>query len=634
MKYCMFLLYCSLLLITPAASSSERYELNHGLQLLNQERDSCNLNHTCLNESGEDEESTCPVWFLCNVSKTCQCGPTLRGIIKCDEDRLASYVMNCFCVTTIEGTGDTIAGACFANCAKTLLNDYDRADSTSVYHLLPKNKSRLNSDMCGHMNRDGELCGKCKEDYYPMAYSYNQSCVRCENGHRNWWLYIIAAYLPLTFFYFFVLFFKISVTSSSHLHGYVFFSQAISMLPSAQLTIAVANTQPIQLGFAKASMTFLGIWNLDFFRAYTGICLKLGTLPVLALDYTIAMYPFILTFLSYLFIELHDRNFRLVVFIWKPFRQILMLFRRNWDSRTSIIDAYSTFFLLSYIKSLSVTAFLLIPTKIYHLRSNETSFALFYDATKSYFGKEHLPFAIIALIALTAFNILPVVILFLYQFSCFQKILRHLPIKHHILNSFVDTFQGCYKDGTEPGTRDCRWFSGMFLLVRLVGYVVYGVSTNVMYYTFASILLLVLVMMLVTIQPYKPELAYYTPVNVVFIIFLIILYTSNAGIFLAVVNNHHFTIVCTGITAFVVAAALVYFSVYTVHWLLTRWRLGLEIVTRIRLLRQGYEWLETGGNRQDSLPDRLRNSHLYHHRNMANFNNAAVGVKHCCSHAH
>ena len=30
----------------------------------------------------------------------------------------------------------------------------------------------------------------------------------------------------------------------------------------------------------------------------------------------------------------------------------------------------------------------------------------------------------------------------------------------------MDSFQSCYKDGTEPGTRDYRWFAGIPLVGR------------------------------------------------------------------------------------------------------------------------------------------------------------------------
>ena len=134
--------------------------------------------------------------------------------------------------------------------------------------------------------------------------------------------------------------------------------------------------------------------------------------------------------------------------------------------------------MLSYIKFLSVSFNLLMPTIVYKLGSNKTSLALYYGGNEQYFGKSHLPYAILALLVFLTFNIFPMVVMFLYQFHWFQNILFHLPIKHHILDTFMDTFQGCYKNGMEPGTRDCRWFSAMYLLVRMLVFLAFALSPN------------------------------------------------------------------------------------------------------------------------------------------------------------
>ena len=126
----------------------------------------------------------------------------------------------------------------------------------------------------------------------------------------------------------------------------------------------------------------------------------------------IAVYPFFLTVVSYILIELHDRNFRVLVFLWKPFRCIFTLFRRNWDIRTSVIDAYATFFQLSCFKILCISCDLLIPTFVYTLGDNRSDLVLYYDGTVDYFGREHLPYAIIAL----AFIF---VVCYLSPFCCF-----------------------------------------------------------------------------------------------------------------------------------------------------------------------------------------------------------------------
>ena len=99
------------------------------------------------------------------------------------------------------------------------------------------------------------------------------------------------------------------------------------------------------------------LWNLDIFRSILpDICLNVTTLEALALEVCIAVYPLILICVSYCLIELYDHNLWCIVHTWRPFRYIFRLFRENWDIRTSVIDSFATFYLLSYVKILSVSA--------------------------------------------------------------------------------------------------------------------------------------------------------------------------------------------------------------------------------------------------------------------------------------
>ena len=119
---------------------------------------------------------------------------------------------------------------------------------------------------------------------------------------------------------------------------------------------------------ANIILALYGVWNLDFFRTfYSDLCLGLDVLPTLALDYVIAVYPLLLMIITYLLVVLHDRNYRVITIMWKPFRVMCSLFRRNWNVRTSIIDAFATFFFLSNIKFLSVSLDFLIPTQVFWL---------------------------------------------------------------------------------------------------------------------------------------------------------------------------------------------------------------------------------------------------------------------------
>lgn len=77
----------------------------------------------------------------------------------------------------------------------------------------------------------------------------------------------------------------------------------------------------------------------------------------------------------------------------KPLRFLLRLFNRNWDSKTSLIDAYATFFLLSYVKILSVSCDVLYPISGHIFNTTKYVRLLYFDGTIEYFGKSHLPYS-------------------------------------------------------------------------------------------------------------------------------------------------------------------------------------------------------------------------------------------------
>ena len=57
------------------------------------------------------------------------------------------------------------------------------------YIKLPSNVSSLNEFMCGPLNREGLLCGKCKDGYGTALYSYTLKCSKCW-GHGYGWVLV------------------------------------------------------------------------------------------------------------------------------------------------------------------------------------------------------------------------------------------------------------------------------------------------------------------------------------------------------------------------------------------------------------------------------------------------------------
>ena len=150
----------------------------------------------------------------------------------------------------------------------------------------------------------------------------------------------------------------------------------------------------------------------------------------------------------------------------RPMYRVFMCVRKKWDIRGSLIQAFATFFLLSYVKILNVSFDLLFPVRLKDTKgeilSNKTY--LYNDAEVVYFGKEHRFFAILAISMLVIFNILPIVLLLLYPCRCFQRCLGKCGVHSQALCTFMDAFQGCFR--SQP--RECRYFAGLYLCVRIL----------------------------------------------------------------------------------------------------------------------------------------------------------------------
>ena len=187
------------------------------------------------------------------------------------------------------------------------------------------------------------------------------------------------------------------------------------------------------------------------------ICLSLNTIQLIALDYLVALYLFFALACFYILLRAHDRDCRLVVRLWKPFLWCTARLRQQWNVRYSIIDAFATFLLLSQI----ITSIdLLLHTKIFNVRGSRVGYFLYYDTTVEFFGHQHMPYAIIAIVIFLVVIILPVLLLLLYPMMWFQKCLNKWHLNSPGLQIFMQCFQGYYRDKTNGGW-ECRCFAAL-----------------------------------------------------------------------------------------------------------------------------------------------------------------------------
>ena len=405
---------------------------------------------------------TCPrPWTLEKIADgagRCICGDLLGGVIKCDTDSLELQVLESYCMT-YSSTLNTTVGHC----------------SLTFYHLYNvlgnvTTTSELNSVTCGDFHRTGVLCGQCEEGYAPPAYSYSLSCVECSNYKYNWLKYIAIALLPLTLFYMLVLIFRISALSGN-MDVFVLICQSVTTPGIMRLHgLYLHSTSTTFRLLFQTVVSVYSLWNLDFFRTiYAPFCVhpKWTSLQVLILDYIIAVYPLLLICITYVCVYLHD-NYHSIVLLWSPFYKCFARIRREWHIRKSLIDVFATFLLLSFTKIFNVSICILAPSALYNVHGQKLrDYALYFDGSVKSFGKDHIPYAILAIVMLILFNITPTVVLLLYPFRVIQNCLNRAPYRLQAMHTFVDAFQGSFK----IAPYDCRYFAAFFLVLRMVNLV-------------------------------------------------------------------------------------------------------------------------------------------------------------------
>ena len=549
-------------------------------------------------------DQQCPTWFFPDPPSngSCRCGNDVQDTVRCKNSTKEAAILNCYCMTYNKSTGPVV-GACFYNCMNpTLKNELHRFHE--LHHLLPSNITELNNYMCGYFNREGQLCGRCKENYSIPVYSYDLNCVQCSASPFNWVKYILAAFLPLTVFFVLVVSCRLSATSPKLL-AFVFFSQSFAKGDNVRAMLEVTKLYPILTKFARVVLALYGIWNLDFFRTLLPhICVNVGTLQALALDYAVAFYPLILLVVTYMVIQVHACNFRVIRVMCRPFHRWTERFRNQWDVRTSIVEAFATFLLLSYLKLLSVSFDFLTPTQVYNGNGTLVGLYLFYDATIEYFGDEHLPYGVLAVFVLLVFILFPLLLLLLYPMRCFQRCLGCCGVRWHALPIFIDAFQGCYKDGTN-GTRDCRYFAAAFLIARILLCVVFSLNQTGMFYVAGLFVFLALAMAIVIVKPYKPRFSTYNAVDSVLVLIMALWCATAVCIIIAGLESHSWLKFSVPLAFTVALLPLFYISFVTLHWMCSRRHHGR------RVMRKVCEWIGVrhrqmgAAGSEEFLPDRL-----------------------------
>ncbi len=388
------------------------------------------------------------------------------------------------------------------------------------YVINASSCQELNDAVCGPFNREGLLCAKCISGYGPPMHSTNLKCENCHDDKHSGWLwllYLLLELVPLTVFYFVVIIFNIRATAPPFT-AFIFFCQLFGIIfqvnPSLKVYVEAYSNSIL---FSLVSI-LINIWNLDIFRYIIPpfcVSTKLNDLHILLLEYTSALYPLFLVVITYVGIELHARNLRIIIVLWKPFHKCFAHLRRSVDPRSSVIAAFSTFMSLSFTRILHITFLILSHGNLWdeHNHREQHISPINPDIRAKYILQFYHKLIVytwysVPVLIITVLTYLPTVLLLLYPMKCFRKLLSYCgPKKYHAIYMFIDTFQGHYKDGT-TGTRDFRAASCISFVLRIPLYIlVTSYQAHTSWYTFPVQAIVITSLFYAIVRPCKKKYA-------------------------------------------------------------------------------------------------------------------------------
>ena len=399
----------------------------------------------------------CPTWFI-RESNRCRCGRVFKDYLECSQLHNRTKIIGSYCLTYTNYTEHF--GAC----------PYNANGLPGVPRTVPSDVSHVDEAMCGPLNRTGLLCSQCQPGLGPALFSHSNECKECMKWPNGWIVFFVRLTVPLTLFCVVVIIFQINIASPP-INGFVIAAQIFSSILKDDPSILYVHGESYTL--QEFVIDFYGIFTLDFFvKLIPSFCIHKGMrmTTVIALDYIAALYPIVFTVIVYMCISLHDKGNKVLTVCWKPFHKCLARFRQSWNSKGSVLISFSTFLLLSHCKICLASMNLVQFVRVWDKYGNSTH-RMYYDATHElHRGGEYVGFVVLAITLCVITVVLPSLFVIFYQNRFFQRCLSYCMcrLRFTMIHELANITQCCFKNGTSPGTRDYRWFAGLYMVVRFI----------------------------------------------------------------------------------------------------------------------------------------------------------------------
>ena len=360
----------------------------------------------------------------------------------------------------------------------------------SYYDFSCKTYSNINALRNGHCasNREGILCGKCKEGHSIPINSIYLECKDCSH-HKAWgWsMFFLLQILPETLLILLIVIFNLKITNGS-IGGYILYSQIVSInFPAwnypawlANLWLHSSDTSKYRNIFSYAAFPF-SIWNLDFFTLTQGVemCIgsNVGAIEVIALQYIVVFYALALFLLLYVWVVMYHKGYRFVVWITRPIHQQTARLWLRMRIKPSLIDSLALIYILCFTQLTSISFRLLHYSTDMQVMTDVpvSQKVYFYDGNLKYFQSYHAIYGSLAIVVLFFLVALPTFLLVVYQFRQTQRVLNCLRLRRESLIALVDVLTGPFRYSTKK-LSDFRYFAGLFLLFRIALLSTYFIS--------------------------------------------------------------------------------------------------------------------------------------------------------------
>ena len=399
-----------------------------------------------LNDNTTDycNQLNCPPWTQAMGSE-CVCRNDLPFDLSCKDGTAYLDIASCM---SIDDNDTVSVGECAYNNYLNVSADFAvELPSTLSIH-------ELNTVFCDPLNREGILCHRCKEGFGVAPLSLEYVCVECPDNTAGWWvLFLLLQFGPITIFYLINLVWQISFAKAPF-RCFVFFSQILFWSLSSRNVRIVVNNLNVGAKVCFYAVEFLsGIWSLNFVSVLPPFCVSTSftNIHFVYLQFLVALYPLSLIALTLVLYKLHERNFKPVVILWKPFRRCFNSTRQLWDYKSSIVNVFVNFFLFSLSKIIDIFFTSFTFSEKYNLCvAGEVKVSVWVDPSSPYPDLGLLFLSLVFAIP----TITVIILVTCYPLKCMKLCFKRCCRSHIFLyfQAFFDDITSAYKDGTTEGS--------------------------------------------------------------------------------------------------------------------------------------------------------------------------------------